>query len=185
MMGHVMTLLIRFVEEQGGPQAVARAFEHAGLERVDYRFDTAYPEQDFARLLGASVATLGATSQQAELGFAEFFMRVSPELFPAMFRQSGNARTMLERIPHLHRSIPAANSRGALLNKLSIERSDPDELVYRYDSPHRLCLFLRRSCELVLKHYGESGTVTERACVHTGAPACLVAVRFEGPLRPQ
>ncbi|MCY3002594.1 MAG: heme NO-binding domain-containing protein [Planctomycetota bacterium] len=184
MMGHVLNLLTQFIEECGGPQAVEAAYARAGLQRREYRFETAYPEEEFSKLLLAAIETLGATSEQAEEGFARFFMRVSPEIFPAMFRQAGNARSLLERIPTLHRSIPAAASRSEFIDKLKIHASHPHELVYSYRSPHGLCRFLRRSCELVLEHYGEQGEVRELECAKHGAPACLVEIHFGPPRTP-
>lgn len=183
MMGHVITLLTQFIEECGGEAAVAATYERAGIPRHSYRFDTSYAEEDFSKLLHAGIAVLGATPEQAEEGFARFFLRVSPQLFPAIFTQSGNARTLLERIPHLHRSIPAAASRSNFIEKLGIHSTTHDSFVYSYRSPHQLCHFLRRACELTLEHYGESGEVRELACARSGADACLVEIRFRGPKR--
>lgn len=180
MMGHVMNLLVDMVREAGGAQAVQRTFVAAGMAPVDYHFERIYPEAEFASLLGGALATLGATPEQGELAFAEYFMRMSPRHFPAVFSLSGDARTLLERVPHLHRSMPSAAQAGAFREKLRVAEGGPDWLLLRYESPHRLCTFLRRATELLLRHYGESGEIRELECARHGAPACLVRVRFLG-----
>lgn len=179
-MGHVMNLLVDMVREAGGEPAVQRTFSAAGMEPVDYHFERIYPEAEFTALLGGALDTLGASPEQGELAFAEYFMRVSPVHFPAVFKLSGDARTLLERVPHLHRSMPSAAQAGAFREKLRVAERGPDWLLLHYRSPHRLCTFLQRAVELLLQHYGERGEIRELECARRGAPACLVHVRFLG-----
>ncbi len=180
MMGHVCDLLLKFVAELGGEAAVAKVVARAGVEPKAYRFERFYPEEEFRALLSAAMEVLGVTAAQAEHAFAEYFMRVSPKLFPAIFTLSGDARTLLERIPHLHRSIPPAAG-DAFHEKLVVAATGPDWMEYAYDSPHRLCSFLIHSSRLVLAHYGETGEVAERECARRGAARCLVRIRFDRP----
>ena len=183
MMGHVLTMLCGFVREVGGEDGLARVLANAGCEPQAYRFEQAYPEDHFAAVLRSAVSTLGVAPDDAERAFAAYFMRVSPDIFPAIFQLSGDARTLLGRVPHLHRSIPSGASRAAFRDKLTVEEDAPGRLVMRYDSPHRLCTFLKRAAELVLEHYGETGTVRELCCAREGSDACRVEVLFdrEGP----
>jgi hypothetical protein len=183
MIGHVINLLVHFVGEKGGDTAVDQVFERSGVPRTEFRFDVVYPEETFAAILKASVETLGVTPEQGERAFAEYFVRVSPTLFPDVFRSAPDARRLLASIPALHNSIPSAATRGAYREKLVVEENTPSRLVFRYDSPHRMCRFLMRGSELVLEHYNERGQIEELECARKGAPACRVAVRFFGSKR--
>lgn len=180
MMGHVINLLVQFLREVADEETVDRIIERAGLRNEEYRFEHAYPEEEFSALLATAVLELGIQPDDAQVAFAEFFMRVSPEYFPAIFKLAGDARTLLERIPHLHRSIPKAADAENFTEKLIVDSSDADSITFRYESPHRLCTFLRRACRLSLDHYGEDGEIRTMSCKNKGDASCHIRVAFAG-----
>lgn len=179
MMGHVMDLFLRFIEEQGGAESVDRVFAVSGLERREYRFEQVYPEDEFGALVGAALEVLETDVSTVEAAFASFFMRVSPEIFPAIFELSENAQTLLSRIPHVHRSIPSAASKERFVDKLVVSDQAPGRLLLRYESPHKLCGFLKRVAQLTLDYYGETGEIIEHDCARQGAEACSIEIRFD------
>ena len=178
MMGHVLNLLVQCVREID-PEAVPKIFEHAGVEQLEeYRFEEVYPEETFGKLVVSTLEVLDVDVPTLENTFAEFFIRVSPQLFPAIFELSGDARTLLARIPHIHRSIPTAAGSQLFKDKLTVVENDEEHLLLRYDSPHKLCGFLQRLANLTLEYYGNEGEVAELQCSREGHDACLVEVRF-------
>ena len=179
MMGHVMNMLTDFLDEVGGPQATQAIFERAQIERKSYRFEVVYPEEEFGALVGAALEVLDLEVPDVEKAFAEYFMRVSPELFPAIFELSPDAKTLLQRVPILHKSIPSAASRKEYHEKLVVEETGEMQLRMHYDSPHRLCGFLKHLLQLTLDFYDEKAHISEHACAREGAPVCLIDVEFQ------
>lgn len=108
-------------------------------------------------------------------------MEVSPVMFPAIFNVAGNARSLFEKVPTIHKQWPAAVSAKEFREKLYILESSKERLVFKYDSPNHLCGVLRFVAQGVLAHYREEGTVTETQCALKGAPWCEIEVRFATP----
>ena len=138
-----------------------------------------YPEEEFQALYRATKELYGVDDEAAQRAFSDYFMEISPKLLPAIFKEAGNARGLLEKIPMIHKQWPAAASAEDFREKLWIVLSEADRIVFKYDSPNRLCGVLRFVAEGVLRHYGESGRVTETQCVSKGSAWCEVEVRFE------
>jgi len=178
MMGHINNLLIAMVEKHHGSEGVARLFALARTSRKHYQLEIIYPEVEFQALYAAAKSIYGVEDEAAQQAFADYFMEVSPVMFPAIFTVAGNARTLFEKIPTIHKQWPAATSAKEFRQKLCVIESSSERLVFKYDSPNRLCGVLRFVAQGVLDYYHETGTVTETQCVLEGAPWCEVEVRF-------
>lgn len=181
MMGHIHNMLLRMIERDHGPEAVLRCFDLAGLPGKDYLPEVVYPEAEFRALYNAAKDIYGADDQATQKAFADFFLEVSPQMFPAIFKIAKDARGLLERVPVIHHLWPSAEYSSGFRQKVFLVESTPARLVLRYDSPNRLCYLLVYAAEGVLRYYGERGVVVEKECVRNGAPACVVEVRFLGP----
>jgi hypothetical protein len=178
MMGHINNMLLRMVGKHHGVGGVERLFAIAGLSAREYQPEVIYPEEEFQALYRAAKELYGVDDDAAQKAFSDYFVEESPKMFPAIFKVAGSARRLLEMVPTIHKQWPSAASQEEFREKVSILRSDSDRLVFKYDSPNRLCGVLRFVAEGVLSHYGEEGTVTELQCVLTGAAWCEVEVRF-------
>ncbi len=178
MMGHINNLLIQMVEKHHGSEGVSRLFTLARIPKKRYQLEIIYPEEEFQALYVAAKTIYGVGDEAAQKAFADYFMEASPMMFPAIFSVAGNARSLFEKIPTIHRQWPAAASAKLFREKLLILASDEKRLVFKYDSPNHLCGVLRFVAEGVLDHYHEMGTVTETQCALKGAPWCEVEVRF-------
>ncbi|MFT5289914.1 MAG: hypothetical protein ACI82F_001985 [Planctomycetota bacterium] len=183
MMGHVMNLFTQFVHEKGGEEARLGLYTHIGVSPREYHFEELYPEEEFTALVVAALENLSLSVPELEEAFADFFMRASPTIFPAVFEIATGARDLLSRIPHLHRSIPSAVSRDSFVDKLIVKEERTHSLLLKYDSPHRLCGFLQHVCQLTLEHYGETGRIEEHECAREGEAACLIEVHFDEDIR--
>lgn len=180
MMGHINNLVVELVRDAKGAAAVEQLFAAAGLERRRYQPEVIYPEEEFQALFAGAQAVFGVDSDAAEQAFAGYFMKRSPEMFPAIFEQAGSARGLIGMIPAIHRNFPAAASQGAFRDKVLIAESTPSRIVLDYESPNRLCLTLQRVAQICLDYYGEVGAVSETACQKRGAPRCRIVVEFHG-----
>jgi hypothetical protein len=180
MMGHINNMIVQLVRENLGEDGVAALFREAGVEPQRFQSEVIYPEPMFQSLFRAAQTVFGADRESAELVFSEHFMRVSPQLYPAIFKHAGSARSLLEKVPMIHRNFPAAAARGQYKDKLRIVESTPERVLIEYDSPNQLCITLRTVAGMVLAFYNERGSVTEHQCAKDGHPHCLLEVRFEG-----
>jgi hypothetical protein len=181
VLGHINNLLIQMVEKHHGSEGVSQLFALAGVPRTQYQPEIVYSEAEFQALYGAAKNLYGVGDEAAQRAFSDFFMEVSPRMFPAIFEHAGSARGLFERVPTIHRQWPSAASAKDFREKLYILESSKERLVFKYDSPNHLCGVLRFVAEGVLDHYRENGTVTETQCALKGAPWCEVEVRFEAP----
>ncbi len=181
MMGHICTLLMGMVERHHGEEGVDRIFELSGVARQRFRTEVLYPDELFQALLRASMELYGVDNATAQEAFSEYFMERSPKMFPAIFNKAGNARTLFEMIPVIHKQWPSAASAAEFQQKLWIETSSEERLVFKYASPNRLCGVLRHVAERVLTYYGEEGEVREIECVNRGATFCRIEVLFSRP----
>jgi hypothetical protein len=180
MMGHINNLVVELVRDTLGADAVVKLFEAANLKQRRYQPEVIYPEPEFQALFKGAQVVFGVDSDAAENAFAEYFMRRSPEMFPAIFEQAGSARGLIERIPTIHRNFPASVSQSEFREKVRIHESTPGRVVLHYESPNHLCLTLRSVAERCLTYFGETGSVRETSCQKAGAPHCRIVVEFHG-----
>ena len=181
MMGHVCTLLVGMVESHHGAAGVSRMFKLSGVEQRQFRPEVIYPEEMFQALLNAAMEVYGVDSTTAQEAFAEYYMDVSPKMFPAIFKKAGGARALLEMVPLIHDQWPSAAHADKYQQKLWVESSAENRLVFKYISPNRLCGVLLHVAERVLTYYEEEGEVKELECMNSEAPACRVEVLFTRP----
>jgi hypothetical protein len=178
MMGHINNLLIQMVEKSLGAERVEQLFTLAGIPRKRYQPEIVYPEEEFQSLYRAAKEMFGVDDEAAQQAFSNYFMQVSPVMFPSIFKYAGSARGLFEKVPTIHRQWPSAASAKDFREKLCILESSKERLVFKYDSPNHLCGVLRFVAEGVLAYYGETGSVSETQCALKGAPWCEVEVRF-------
>lgn len=180
MMGHINNLVVEMVRESLGEPAVVDLFAKADLEQRRYQPEVIYPEEEFQALFRGAQAVFGVDAAAAEEAFAGYFMKRSPEMFPAIFEQAGSARGLMERIPTIHRNFPASASQDAYRDKVMITESTPERIVLEYTSPNRLCVTLRKVAQICLEYFGERGAVHETCCQKDGADHCNIVVEFDG-----
>ena len=181
MMGHICTLLVGMVERHHGDAGVSRVFQLSGVERRQFRPEVIYPEEMFQALLKASIEVYGVDNATAQEAFSEYFMDMSPKMFPAIFKKAGGARALFEMVPLIHDQWPSAAHADKHQQKLWVENSAEDRLVFKYNSPNRLCGVVRHVAERVLTYYDEEGEVNDLECMNSGAPACRIEVLFTRP----
>ncbi len=179
MMGHICTLLMGMVESHHGEDGVRRVFELSGVDHQKFRPEVIYPEQTFQSLMGAALDVYGVDNATAQEAFSEYFMEKSPKMFPAIFKKAGGARALFEMVPIIHERWPSAAQADQYQQKLWVESSAEDRLVFKYHSPNRLCGVVRHVATRVLAFYDEQGEVTELECMNAGAPACRIEVKFK------
>ncbi len=184
MMGHINNLVVEMVRESLGADAVEKLFAESGLEHRRFQPEVIYPEEDFQALFAGAQAVFGVDAAAAEEAFAGYFMKRSPEMFPAIFEQAGSARGLIEKIPTIHRNFPASASQGDYRDKVEITESTPERITLRYMSPNQLCATLCHVGGICLDFFHEKGKVYHRCCAKEGAEYCEIVVEFHGKKEP-
>lgn len=181
MMGHIQMLLIGMVQKHHGEEGVQKLFELANLPKQTFRTEVIYPDEQFQSLYAATKKLYGVDDETAQKAFSDYFVEVSPKMFPAIFKEAKNARGLFERVPIIHKQWPSAASMSKYKERISVLVSEKDRLVYKYESPNNLCGVLRHVAEGFLSYYKESGVVSETQCARRGAQWCEVEIRFKNP----
>ena len=92
MMGHINNLLVHMVEKHHGSDGVLRLFTLAGISKKEYQPEVVYPEGEFQALYNAVKELYGVGDEAAQKAFSDYFLEVSPVMFPAIFKIAGSAR---------------------------------------------------------------------------------------------
>ncbi|HEU4404335.1 MAG TPA: heme NO-binding domain-containing protein [Polyangiaceae bacterium] len=182
MIGLVPKLLVDFIGHEGGEAAARRVLEAAGAAADrHYRLDSPYDDGEVGRLWSACVSELGLPVGEFERRFAAFFGEDARRRWPAWFRMSPDARSLLLRQPTIHNSLATGlhdpAERRAVADKFRLE-APPGAIVVHYRSPHQLCGLYMALARWVLDQYGEAASVEEVACRWQGAGECEIHVRW-------
>jgi len=85
------------------------------------------------------------------------------------------------RCPRNSGSVVRLRNPGAAPPGLRCRRVAPAEVHLSYDSNRQMCAVARGIIRGVAKHFGESVTIVESTCMHSGAPSCEISIRLTAP----
>jgi hypothetical protein len=184
MVGVIHQLFFEFVEKSFGAAAAAEVKRRAGIaEGQEHRMDTAYPDEEWRRIVGAAVDLAGLDAEKAELAFARFCGEALSQRMAGFFKNASNAREMLKQQPTIHNMIasslrdPAAKRKVA--DKFRLEEAN-GETITHYVSPNRHCALYRGLAEWVAGYYRERVEIREPRCQKRGDPECEIHVKYLG-----
>jgi hypothetical protein len=170
MHGIIFAEFEKFVTQAQGAEQWQRVLAHADMTARVFMAVGTYPDADLMKLVqGASVVTQLPRGQLLE-GFGEF---ITPTLF-SMYRTviARDWRT-LDLVANTERVIhTVVRSRGGTPPVLSVHRPDATHLVVSYGSQRKLCALARGIIRGIAKHYRETVSITETACMLAGAKTC-------------
>ncbi len=178
MMGVIMNYLLDFVTEIGGKDAREKIKEKVGLKEERFQDNINYPEEEFQKLLEVILEVLNVDAETAEKEFAHWIIKRLQKDVPEYFRRAKSAYELLKNQPLVHREWPSLG--GKPQAKISMVKCEPDEIIFRYESPNKLCTFMKTLIEDVFKIYGEKGEITEEECMKKGDHYCIIRVKFLG-----
>jgi hypothetical protein len=184
MIGVIHQLFFAFVEKNFGSAAVAEVKRRAGLPAGhEYRMDSAYPDDEWRRILGAAVELSGLDAEKAELAFARYCGEELSVKMAGFFKGCTSTREFLKRQPSIHNmmasSVRDEVARQKIADKFRLEEVN-GETVTRYASPNRHCTLYRGLAEWVAEYYKERIEVREPRCQKRGDPECEIRVKYLG-----
>jgi diguanylate cyclase (GGDEF)-like protein len=174
-------LLVRFVEQQAGPDAVAALLERAELSwTAEELCDESrwFSYEDRIRLFGAMVEVLDDPDAPFHLGASATQNGLNPSLV-LLLRGLGSPRQVF-------RQLPRAVAKFSTTSTMQILEAGETHAVIRYDlhdgfehSPHD-CRYVQGLLAAVPTLFGlPAGRVLHDECESDGLPACLYHVTWD------
>ena len=173
MHGIVFAALRDFVAEHLDQGRADRVFG----TQPPYLMSSAYPDEDFLRLLERARELAGEPAAEFLRAFGAFTgARTFPRLYPAYYEVAGGTRAFLLTLENRIHELVRATIPNATPPRLGIEAVNDHGLRIRYDSPRRLCAFLHGLVDGTATHYAETVEVVEETCMSRGDAACLFTI---------
>src|SRR5688572_25218556 len=177
MHGLIHLELRRFVEDRFGAKAWAELVRRAGLDSEIYTPLRSYPDEQMLALVGEAVTMTGFTATTLLEEFGEALVPTYLSLYGNLLKPEWRTLEVIEHTEETIHRVVRMRHEGAEPPRLHAERTAPNEVVLTYDSPRKLCAVARGIVKGVAKQFGEVVTIDERACMHDGDPACIIAFR--------
>jgi hypothetical protein len=144
-----------------------------------YLLSEAYPDERLLDLVSRTAGATGRSADEVEHDFGVFTGETTfTRLYPAFFAIAPTAREFLLTVESRIHELVRATIPHAVPPRLAITELDDDGVSIDYSSPRRLCMLLRGLVEGTARHYGETATIDELACMREGAPSCRFEVRL-------
>ena len=175
MHGLIFASFRDYLATEHGP-AVARDVT-AG--EPQYTLSEAYPDEQFLVLLERGCTRTGLSLEELLFEFGVFTAATTfARLYSVLFKLSPTARDFLLTVETpIHDTVRVALP-DARPPELRVTDLGEDGLEIVYTSPRRICAMLRGLVEGTGRVYEETLQVEEPECMHRGASACRVLVRF-------
>lgn len=177
MHGIIHSELKRFVETRHGTWAWPRLLQKAGLENASYLANGAYPDEDVVAIVQAAAAMAGTSAPAVLEDFGEFIAPNLLEIYAALIRPEWRTLDVILYTERTVHTVVRTRNEGAAPPELRCVRRGADEVVLTYDSPRRMCGLAKGIGRGLARHFGEAIEISESACMHRGAPACVISFR--------
>jgi hypothetical protein len=173
--GLIFASLRDYLAVQHGPQVA----NDVTAGEPQYSLSEAYPDEQFLRLLDRARAETGLSLDELLFEFGVFTgQKTFPRLYSMLYKASPTARDFLLTVETPIHDVVRVALPEARPPELALEELAGGGLEIAYASPRRICAMLRGLVEGTGRVYGETLEVEEPECMHRGAPACRVVVRF-------
>ena len=177
MHGLIHLELKKFVEERFGAKAWDELTRRTGLASEIYTPLRSYPDEQMLALVGEAVTMTGFSASSLLEEFGEALVPTYLSIYGNLVKPEWRTLEVIEHTEETIHRVVRMRHPGAEPPRLRAERTTPNEVVLTYDSPRKLCAVARGIVKGVAKQFGEVVTIDERACMHDGDPACIIAFR--------
>jgi hypothetical protein len=184
MHGLIFLQLQKFAQKQIGSQAWELLFREANLPVQSHSPARPYADDDFFALIAAASRVLGTSVGDVVEAFGNF---VAPELLRLcgrLLKPEWRTLDVVENTePLMHAAVRVGNP-GAQPPVLDVVRTSPSELRIVYTSERKLCRLAKGIISGIARHFGDTITVNDEACMHNGDPFCALHVT-QAPAVPE
>ena len=144
-----------------------------------YTLSEAYPDEQFLELLERACGRTALSPDEILFEFGVFTAATTfARLYAVVFKASPTARAFLLTVEEPIHDVIRVALPDARPPELALTDLGSDGLEIVYTSPRRICAMLRGLVEGTGRVYDETLEVEELECMHHGAAACRLIVRF-------
>ena len=144
-----------------------------------YTLSEAYPDEQFLVLLERAGVRTATSRDDLLFDFGVFTAATTfARLYSVLFRHSPTAKDFLLTVETPIHEVVRETMPEARPPELAVTDLGDQGLEIVYTSPRRLCAMLRGLLEGTGRVFEEVVEVEEPECMHRGAAACRVEVRF-------
>jgi predicted hydrocarbon binding protein/predicted Ser/Thr protein kinase len=176
MHGLIFLQLQKFARQKAGDQGWELLLQEARLPPKSYSAAQAYPDEEALSLVGAASRIL---RQPADAILHEFGLFIAPELLRLYHRLLRPEWKTLDVIEHTEKLIHAGvrvGNPGATPPVLECIRTTDEEVQIMYSSERQMCALAKGIVTGIARHFGETVSVSEQACMLNGDPFCAIQV---------
>ena len=183
----IQKVLVNLLLRVGGQETLNEVLRKAGVpEDRNFRIDTAYSDEEWNRLLAATLEVLKVDDVTALKLYAEEFYNYAKNVFPVWFEMSKNSYQFLYRQPQVHNNFATGvtnkEERKYIEDKFHIEAFDGVEgkkLITHYRSRNKLCKLYKLLAVQIIDHYKDQATITETKCLHNDDAECEIHITWQ------
>ncbi len=176
MHGMIFLQLQKFAQQQAGAHAWETLLQEAKLPVKSYSAVRAYADEEMLALVGAASRVLNLPAAAILEAFGEF---IAPELirdYGRLLQPGWRTLDVIENTEQLIHTAVRVGNPGAKPPVLDCIRTAEDELQIVYSSERQLCSLAKGIVTGLARHFGETITVTDDACMLRGDPFCALQV---------
>lgn len=177
MHGIIFSELRKYADTRLGAGAWNRLLTSAKLGNKLYLPIQEYPDSDVVALVGATCEATGLPMEAVLEDFGAFIAPSLLKLYRTLVQPEWKTLDVLEHTESTIHTVVRARNPGAKPANLQAVRVSPTEVDLTYRSERRLCAVAKGILRGLSEHYGESISITETQCMHSGADCCRMEVR--------
>lgn len=177
MHGIIHVELQRFVIARHGRAVWQDLLREAGLGTKAYLISQQYPDSDILALVTRAAAATGTTVPTMLEEFGEFIVPDLIDMYRPLLKTEWRTLDLLEHTEKTIHGVVRLRNQGAAPPRLRCRRVGPEEIHLSYDSERKMCAVARGIIRGLAKHFGETVSIVESACIHRGAPSCEMSIR--------
>lgn len=180
MMGIINNMLVRMVEDIKGKKGRKKFLEDTGFSK-GFRNSKIYNQSVWQDLIISAVKVTGLNSKEVQIRFAKFVFPIVLKKFKGLFEMASDALSFLGNVPNVHQVWPDKDKK--LEDKFKKIKADSNEVIFEYQSPNKLCVFLKAlTCE-IFKYYNEEPIIREEKCMLKNDNCCRLIIKSKGKIK--
>lgn len=176
MHGLIFLQLQKFAQQQAGAQAWETLLGEAKLPVKSYSAVRTYPDEEVFALVGAASRVLNLPAPAILEAFGEFIAPELIRLYGRLLQPGWKTLDVIENTEKLVHAAVRVGNPGAKPPVLECIRTTEDELQIMYSSERQLCSLAKGIVQGLARHFGETISVCDDACMLRGDPFCALQV---------
>ena len=178
MKGVIFNILEEMVIEHKGMETWNNILEQVSTTDGIYTAADSYPDEQLFDLVEEVSKQISLPMEDVIGSFGEFMFNKLASRHPIFIEQSPDLKTFLKSIESvIHVEVRKLYDQPNLPT-FEYEEPNSDVLIMQYSSPRKLCVLAEGLIRGAALHYKTNIEVGHTTCMHKGAKACDLNIRF-------